>query len=50
MLLPVVGLVVMMVAEGNQTMLYVSYGIFAVAGLLFVAGFVSDSRQRQTRD
>lgn len=44
MTLPVVGLVVMMVADGNQTLLYVSYGIFAVAAALFIAGFVSDAR------
>ena len=49
MSLPVVGLIVMMMAEGNQTALYVSYGIFAVAGLLFMAGFMAD-RKRDTSD
>jgi hypothetical protein len=49
MVLPVVALVVMMVAEGNETVLRVSYVLFGISGLLFVAGFMGDKRERDAR-
>ncbi len=50
LLLPVVAVLIMMFAEGNQTALNVAYVMLGVTAAMFVVGIISDARKPKDRD
>ena len=50
LMLPIAGMIVMMVAEGNQTLLYVSYTLLGAWALWLAAAFVVERRGLRESD
>ena len=50
MALTVLGVLIMMVANGNQTMMTVAYAILGVAALFWVLGFIGDAAGKGGED